>query len=138
MRREVCNIFGKVFITTEVDEKNRWVRNDWIGYLTKANVIAGALAYLDAVKESGFNCVLNDNSNVLGTWEHSLDWVVGEWEPLAAESGIKHFALIVAPGSMTDSSASVFSSLIKAFEVKVFYNKTDAVKWLHHCSLAEG
>ncbi|RDV11514.1 STAS/SEC14 domain-containing protein [Pontibacter diazotrophicus] len=132
MRKEYSNIFGKVFLTVDIDKKNHWVHNDWIGYLTRDNVQSGALAYLSAVRESGFSCVLNDNSKVLGSWDHSLEWTAKEWAPLAAKAGIRYFALIITPDSMAESSASNFSSLITAFEIKVFSNVTDAKDWLRY------
>lgn len=128
------NAFGKVFITITVDRENRWVHTNWQGYLTSDNIKAGALAYTNTVKKAGYNCVLNDTSKVLGSWNHSLDWVINEWGPQAARAGIKHFALITNPESLAESSASSFYSNLKAFEVKVFDNIIQAEYWLHqHC-----
>lgn len=135
MRKEHLNIFGKVFLTVELDKENKWVHNDWVGYLTMDNVKSGALAYLDTIKEAGISCVLNDNSRVLGSWDHSLDWSVNEWTPLAVRAGVKHFALIVSPDSLAEPSASAFSSFITGFEARVFSNITDAKAWLRNHSL---
>ncbi|RDV11968.1 STAS/SEC14 domain-containing protein [Pontibacter diazotrophicus] len=135
MRKEYPNIFGKVFLTVDIDKKNEWVHNDWIGYLTRDNVQFGALAYLNAVRESGFSCVLNDNSKVLGSWDHSLEWTAKEWVPLAAKAGLKYFAMIVSPDSLAESSVLSFANLITSFEVKVFSNITDAKSWLRYHSL---
>ena len=130
MRQELKNIFGKVFITITVDTENRWVHTNWVGYLTQDNVKAGALAYTNAVKESGFSCVLNDTSEVVGSWDHSLDWVVNEWSSEAVAAGIKHFALVTSPASFAEATASNFSANNRAFEVKVFANATCAEAWL--------
>ncbi|MFC7000057.1 hypothetical protein [Rufibacter roseus] len=88
------------------------------------------MAYTQAVKESGYSCVLNDTSNVVGGWDHSLDWVVNEWSPRAAESGVQYFALITTPESFAEATASDFFSSIRAFEVRVFQNMVDAKAWL--------
>jgi hypothetical protein len=130
MRIELKNAFGKVFIEVIVDSKNRWVYTNWIGYLTKDNIMAGALAYTEAIKKTGYCCVLNDTSEVLGGWDHSLDWVVNQWGPQAANAGIKHFALITKPESFAGSSAENFYESLKAFQVKVFDNLADAQFWL--------
>lgn len=130
MKKELTNIFGNVFLTIEEDRKNRWVYNDWIGYLTMDNVKTGAITYLDTVRESGYSKVLNSNVNVLGSWEHSIEWVLNDWEPMAAKSGIKHFAMIVSENSMTEPSALHFAELIKDFEVKLFHDKAEAEHWL--------
>lgn len=135
MRQELKNIFGKVFITINIDTENRWVHTNWVGYLTQDNIKAGALAYTTAVKENGFCCVLNDTTEVIGSWDHSLDWVVNEWAIQAAAAGIKHFALITSPESFAAASASNFRAHNKAFEVKVFDNSTNAKAWLQQHSL---
>jgi hypothetical protein len=134
MKKELTNIFGNVFLRVKADTENKWVHNDWIGYLTMENVKKGALEYLEVVKETGLECVLNDNSKVLGSWDHSIEWVKDEWEPLAAKAGIRHFAMIVSQNSLTESSATTFEHMIKAFEVKVFHDKDKAGQWLKFCS----
>lgn len=135
MRRELKNIFGKVFITINADAKNRWVHTNWVGYLTQDNIKKGALAYTDMIKETGFSCVLNDTTEVLGSWDHSLDWVINEWAPQAAAAGIRHFALITSPESFAETSASSFHANNKEFEVRVFDNRTGAMAWLRQHSL---
>nr|WP_240337021.1 hypothetical protein [Rufibacter sp. SYSU D00308] len=93
------------------------------------------MAYTKAVRESGYSCVLNDTSHVVGGWDHSIDWVVNEWSPQAANAGIKHFALITTPESFAESTASNFFSTITAFRVKVFGNMDAARQWLRQYSL---
>lgn len=136
MRIELKNAFGKVFIEVTVDAENRWVHTNWIGYLTQDNITAGALAYTEALKETGFSCVLNDTSNVLGAWDHSLDWVINQWGPQAADAGLQHFALITKPDSFAGLSAMNFYESLKAFQVKVFDNIADAKVWLRQYALA--
>lgn len=135
MRQELKNVFGKVFITITVDNENRWIHTNWLGYLTQDNVKAGALAYTNAVRESGFSCVLNDTSEVIGSWDHSLEWVINEWVSQAAAAGIKHFAFITSPESFAESTASRFYAQNKAFEVGIFDNKASAKAWLRQHSL---
>jgi hypothetical protein len=130
MKKELANIFGNVFLKVKLEKENKWVHNNWIGYLTQDNVKTGALAYIEVVKEAGYSCVLNDNSNVLGSWEHSIEWVRNEWEPLAAKAGIKYFAFIVSQNSMTEETVKAFENVIKAFEVRVFYAREEAEAWL--------
>lgn len=137
MRQELKNAFGKVFITITVDYENKWVHTNWQGYLTSDNVKAGALAYTNAVKEAGLNCVLNDTREVLGSWDHSLEWVINEWGPQAARAGVKYLAMITNPESLAESSASSFYSNLKAFEVKVFDNMAHAEIWLRQYSLGK-
>jgi hypothetical protein len=135
MRQEIKNAFNKVFISISVDQGNRWVHTNWMGYLTEDNIKAGALAYTEAVAEAGFNCVLNDTSQVVGSWDHSLDWVVNQWAPAAARAGIRYFAIITNPESFAHITATNFYSQLKAFEVRVFDNQAAAEAWLRQYSL---
>jgi hypothetical protein len=136
MRQELKNAFGKVFITIVTDRANRWVHTNWVGYLTEENIKAGALAYTNAVKEAGFCCVLNDTSQVVGSWDHSLDWVVNQWAPQAARAGVRHFAMITNQESFAASTAKHFFTGLKAFEVEIFDNRKQAEEWLQQYSLA--
>lgn len=133
---ELKNAFGRVFIEVSVDAENKWIQTNWIGHLTQENIMAGALAYTEAIKETGYSCVLNDTSEVLGGWDHSLDWVVNQWGPQAAKAGIQYFALVTKPDSFAGSSAANFYESFKAFQVKVFDNVKDAKVWLHQFCLA--
>lgn len=138
MRQEIKNAFNKVFLTITLDQVNRWVHTNWVGYLTEDNIKAGALAYTKAVADSGFSCVLNDTRQVVGSWNHSLKWVVNDWGPAAARAGIQHFALITTPESFAQTSASDFYAQLKAFQVQVFDNQLAAESWLRQYSLTTG
>lgn len=137
MKLEIRNAFDRVFLIVEVDKANRWVHTNWIGYLTEENVRAGALAYAKVVQETGLSCVLNDTRQVVGGWDHSLDWVINEWGPQAANAGIKKFALITKPSSFAGSSASAFYDKLKAFEVQIFHTMDKAQDWLRQFSLRD-
>lgn len=135
MRQELKNAFGRVFLTIAVDDKNKWVFVDWMGYLTEDNVKTGALAYTKALSDAGYHCVLNDTRLILGSWNHSLDWVLNDWGPRAARAGLKHFALISTPETFADSTAGDFYANLKAFQVEVFDDKSRAEEWLRQFSL---
>ncbi len=135
MRQELKNAFGRVFLTIEVDHKNKWVFVDWMGYLTEDNVKTGATAYIEALSKAGFHCVLNDTRLILGGWDHSLGWVLNEWAPKAARAGLKHFAMITTPETFGESTASTFYAKLKSFQAKVFDDKTRAEEWLRQFSL---
>lgn len=135
MTQELKNAFGRVYLTIEADPKNKWVYVNWMGYLTEDNIKTGALAYTNALSEAKYKCVLNDTRQILGSWNHSLDWVLNDWAPRAARTGLKHFAMICTPETFAASSASEFYTLLKSFEAKVFDDKAQAEVWLRQYSL---
>lgn len=130
MTKEHQSALGKAYLTTETDEKNRWIFTDWQGYLTAKNIKTGALAYTDALAKSGFSCVLNDTRSVRGPWDHSLDGVLNKRAPAAAKAGLRHFALISTPEILADGSAATFYAQLPAFHGHVFDNLAPPKEWL--------
>lgn len=135
MKQELTNPFGRVYLTIEVDEKNRWVHVNWMGYLTEDNVKTGAKAYTDALQQAGYSCVLNDTRLIIGGWDHSLDWVLNDWAPRAARAGLQHFAMITTPETFGGSTAFNFYAKIKSFKVEVFDDRKKAEDWLRQFAL---
>lgn len=134
MKQELKNPFGRVYLTIDVDHKNKWVHVNWMGYLTEENVKTGAQAYTDTLAQSGYHCVLNDTRLIIGGWDHSLSWVLNEWSPRAARAGLKYFAMISTPETFGSSTASNFYNNLKAFKAKVFDQKSSAEEWLREQS----
>ncbi|AII52459.1 hypothetical protein [Hymenobacter sp. APR13] len=130
MKQTLQNALGRTYISVEQDTANRWIAVDWMGYLTTDSIKAGARAYTEALASSGYQAVLNDTRNVLGPWDHSMDWVINEWAPNAAAAGLRYLAMISTPDSMADSSAATFYAQLKAFQTRIFDNETDAKAWL--------
>ena len=135
MTQELKNAFGRVYLTIEVDPKNKWVYVNWMGYLTEDNVKTGALAYTQALSEAKYTCVLNDTRLLLGGWNHSMEWVINDWAPRAARAGLRHFAMITTPETFAASSASEFYAHLKSFQAQVFDDKIQAEIWLKQHSL---
>jgi len=76
---------------------------DWIGFQDMESVKKGCMMILDMVGENNCTKILNDNTNVLGTWSEASEWVGEEFFPMLEAAGLKYFAWIYSP--------SVFSSL---------------------------
>ncbi|MCJ8163929.1 STAS/SEC14 domain-containing protein [Pontibacter sp. E15-1] len=138
MTRELINAFGRVYLTIEVDKTNKWVHVNWMGYLTAENIKTGAAAYTAELANAGYTCVLNDTRLIVGSWGHSLEWVLEEWAPQAARAGLKHFAMITTPESFAESTAMEFYQNSIAFEVKTFDDMGTAKSWLQQFSVPLG
>ncbi|WP_026464955.1 hypothetical protein [Adhaeribacter aquaticus] len=136
MIQELRNPFGRVFLTIDVDDKNKWVHVNWMGYLTEENIKTGAAAYTNALAEAGYKCVLNDTRLIVGGWDHSLEWVLNDWAPKAARAGLKYFAMITTPETFGGSTAHNFYSNLKSFQAQVFDDKSKAEDWLRQYSFS--
>ncbi|WP_026463276.1 hypothetical protein [Adhaeribacter aquaticus] len=134
MKKELSNAIGRVFITIEYDALHKWVYNNWVGYQTYDNVVAGANACLDFIKDYKTTCLLNDNREVIGPWDHATDWIANNWTPRALQAGLKYFAHIVDSQTLAEMSAEQMHQKVgTVFEMKVFANAEEAKKWLKHC-----
>jgi hypothetical protein len=135
MTQALRNPFGRVYLTIEADDRNKWIYVNWMGYLTEENIKNGAQAYTQALAEAGYNCVLNDTRLIVGGWNHSLDWVLNDWAPRAARAGLRYFAMITTPETFGGSTADTFYSQVKSFQAKIFDDKEKAEAWLRQFSL---
>lgn len=72
--------------------------------------------------------ILNDNTQVVGTWNHSTQWVTNEWFPSMMEIGLKKFAWVLATDVFAQVSAYRVTPGINI--VKTFISKEEALKWL--------
>lgn len=139
MPLELTNGFGKVYLTIEYDQANNWVYNNWIGYQTYTGIIAGADACLPRLQEHACPYLLNDNRQVLGPWDHAVEWIVTNWAPRASAGGLTHFAHVVSAESLAAQSAT---SMRLGFEGQLIMHMFDDIEgaraWLraaqHHAN----
>ena len=131
MTSELTNGFGKVYLTTEFEKANGWVYNNWIGYQTLAGIMAGADACLIPLQKNTCAYLLNDNREVVGPWDHAVEWIVTDWAPRAIAIGLTHFANVVSPDSMAALSAeSMRLGLDGQLQMRMFGNIDEAKAWL--------
>jgi hypothetical protein len=132
MPTELINGFGKVYLTIEYDETNKWVYNNWIGYQTYIGIITAADTCLHPLRENRCAYLLNDNRQVIGPWDHAVEWIATDWAPRAIEQGLTHFAHIVSPESLAAVSAEAMHTRIGGrLEMRMFSEISEAEAWLH-------
>ena len=131
MTTELTNGFGKVYLTIEYDEANGWLYNNWIGYQTYIGIVAGADACLHPLRENRCSYLLNDNRQVVGPWNHAVEWIVSDWAPRAVAQGLTYFANVVSPESMAALSAEAMHlGLGGRLQMRMFGNIDEARAWL--------
>jgi hypothetical protein len=131
MSTDLTNGFGKVYLRIAYDPANHWVYNDWIGYQTYVGIVAGADACLEPLAENACAYLLNDNRQVVGPWDHAVEWIVTNWAPRAIAGGLTHFANVVSPESLAATSAqSMALGLDGQLQMHMFDNMANAQQWL--------
>ncbi|OWP62190.1 STAS/SEC14 domain-containing protein [Hymenobacter amundsenii] len=131
MTQELTNGFGKVYLTIAYDAANEWVYNNWIGYQTYAGIVAGADTCLAPLRDYACPHLLNDNRQVVGPWDHAVEWIVTDWAPRASAQGLTHFAHVVSPESLAAISAEAMHIGIgDRLQMKMFGDLEEATAWL--------
>ncbi|TGE18973.1 STAS/SEC14 domain-containing protein [Hymenobacter elongatus] len=131
MRKEISNAFGKVYLTIEYDAEKQVVYNNWVGYQTHAGIVAGANACLEILQENSCALLLNDNSLVVGPWDHAVEWIATDWTPRAIAAGLTHFAHVVSSESLAAMSAqAMHTSIGSYFHMHTFGDVAHAQEWL--------
>ncbi|TCD11016.1 PAS domain S-box protein [Pedobacter frigidisoli] len=100
-------------ITIKQDNDNKCLEVDWTGFQTIDTVKEGGSKMIQMLKASGFKNVMNDNTNVIGSWSEASDWAGQEWFPMMEKAGLKYFAWVYSPSAFSRLSAE------KAVDVKV-------------------
>lgn len=105
MKATLTNSFDKVFLTIEFDAANQWIYNNWTGVLPTEKVIQGCQATIDFLRENRCAHMLNDNREVIGSWNSANEWTAADWVPQVLRLGLRRFAHIGAPSILGQASA---------------------------------
>lgn len=131
MKTTLTNSFDKVFLTIEFDAANRWVYNNWVGVLPTDKVIQGCQATIDFLRKNRCAHMLNDNRNIIGSWNSANDWIAANWMPQVLALGLKRFAHIVSPGIFGQASAEEMVTRVgNQLEIRLFKDLELAKAWL--------
>ncbi len=87
-------------------EDGAYLYVDWIGFHNMDTVKDGCMEIYKAVEQYKVTKVVNDNTNVLGSWSDAAEWVGEVWFPKVEHAGLKYFAWIYAPAAFSKMSAN--------------------------------
>ncbi|SFU90290.1 hypothetical protein SAMN04487941_3195 [Pontibacter akesuensis] len=129
--REFKSATGKTYLTISHDKKNRWIYNNWTGYVSTDNVKVGSTSFLEVLQQTGCAFTLIDNRELVGPWDQSLEWIKNEWVPAAKKVGLRFYAHVVNKDTFAEAAALQMQDFVKGeFEMRVFYSMPDAQEWL--------
>ena len=131
MKTTLTNSFDKVFLTIEFDAANQWIYNNWTGVLPTEKVIQGCQATIDFLRANRCAHMLNDNREIVGSWNSANDWIAANWMPQVLKLGLKRFAHIVSPGIFGQASAEEMVTRVgNQLEIRLFEDLELAKQWL--------
>jgi len=117
------------FCALSYNQTEGWLQAIWRGYVDPQEAQRGAQAYLEHAGRMPSPFLLNDNSQLVGPWFESLDWLVDVWIPHATKLGLRYVAHIV----QADQHHDVLTDRLHGaapFELQIFQNPADARDWL--------
>jgi len=126
----VKNKLGQVYFTYYLDEDNGWAHNIWKGDVTVDEVIEGCKVSLDFLEEYKPEKILNDNTQLTGSWDEANDWIAQNWMPRALAAGLKKFAHVISPDIFGALSAEELVTKVSGFEMRIFEDESEARAWL--------
>lgn len=112
------------------EEKNRLDVN-WEGFQDLSSVKHGGMMMLEILSNNKAEKLLNDNTNVLGTWSEASDWAGKEWLPMMEKAGLKYFAWIFSPSAFSQLSAKKSVDVMQGNVLTQFFTDIKAAEdWL--------
>ena len=104
---------------------------DWTGYQNLESVKHGCMQMLDMLKANKCYKVVNDNTNVSGTWSEASEWAGKEWLSLMEKAGLKYFAWIFSPSAFAQLSARKTVDVMNGAVIAQFFNNAqEAEDWI--------
>jgi hypothetical protein len=131
MPNVLLNNQNKPFLQWNYDNENNWLYLNWIGYISKENVIKGAELALKLIQENNITYLLNDNRELQGPWGDTGDWLETYVIPKAMAAGLLYFAHVLSPGIAGALSAQdLHRRLVGTLNMQLFGNIEKATAWL--------
>lgn len=131
MKKSLTNSFDKVYLTIEFDAANQWIYSNWVGVLPTERIIQGCQATIDFLRENPCAHMLNDNREIIGSWNSANEWIAQNWLPQVLALGLKRFAHIASPGIFGQASAAEMVTRVgQHFEIQLFQDLKLAKAWL--------
>lgn len=133
--QELWSPTNKLYLTIYHDSQSNFIFNNWTGYVTSENVKNGAFAVLDALKKYNSCNILNNNKELLGRWDHTVEWIETEWTPRAIEIGLRNFAHVVDSETFAAASAADMLKRVNGrYTMMIFNTVEEAKQWLQTCA----
>lgn len=101
----------------------------WKGVQDTAGIVASGTILLTMIEERHITRILNDNTNVEGSWWEASDWAVKIWMPQVIQSGVRQLAWVISPNIFAELSAR---RVIENFPTitRAFADRETAMTWL--------
>ena len=115
-------------IEISLDQATHILYCTWLGFQDEQSLKDAGLVIHELFVLNKCSKILNDNTNVIGPWNHSTEWTTTQWFPSMIEAGLKKFAWVFSTDVFAQISAYRVTPNIPV--VKTFLSKEKALEWL--------
>jgi hypothetical protein len=115
------------------DADHQVVHSEWRAFANSAELRAGLLRGIDAIRDHRAIGYLTDTRKVKVIVEADQDWINRIWLPLAIASGLKRIAVVTAAyglGKLTVEDVVEATYYQGAVQTRIFDSVAGALKWL--------
>ena len=125
---------GREYCRATYHEATHCLHATWKGVVTTQDGQRGATELLRLLPQPEVPYLLNDNSQVLGPWFDSIDWLQRIWVPQAGRLGLHYVAHVLQP-HIEDGLGLLLrqNPFAGKFELQFFTSVEDADCWLREC-----
>jgi len=118
-------------VRIDYNKMHRCIAAYWRGFQNQETVQQGCLKMLDLVKRSDAALILNDNTQVKGSWSDAAEWVGQAFFPLLEAAGVKHIAWVYSPSTFSQMAAQKSVDVAVGHIVtRFFMDRESAMAWL--------
>jgi hypothetical protein len=123
-------LFTASNVEIHYNQEGKFLYANWKGFQNIDMIKNGCEKLLASMKAKKCYHILNDNTNVTGTWHGAAEWGALDWFPRMSQSGLKTFAWVYSPSVFSQLSTDKMVSTAKNEKIKTFGNPQEAQKWL--------
>ena len=129
--KELKKANGDIFFEARRQHNNAFIYVNWIGIQTLETVVMGSNHILALLRYQPCTGILNSNKELIGPWEHSINWLTYKWVPEIKNLGVRYFAHVMGPGIYGQNSFKKFqASNQHQLKIASFTDEKEAEEWL--------
>lgn len=112
------------------DEVNQWLYLEWQGVHDAASVQQHTALICACHRVWPWRKILSDHSPLVGSWQHSVPWIGGEYLATLARQGVTYFAWVYNASYQDWASMQEARFYATAPAIALFADLASACQWL--------
>lgn len=129
---DLCCLLDYPGLRVSYDQANGWLYNQWLGVHDAASVQQHAALICACHRAQPCSKILSDHSGLVGSWQHSVLWIGGEYLATLAAQGVTYFAWVYNTGYQDRIAMAHALHYATAPAIAMFEDLASAYQWLRY------